>query len=167
MEKVNARGRNKELGENSYIGGWSSSPIERLVPRITSDIGLCYNSLIRAVAKKLLAFEAVTQIFDMKKWYTDLYGLMHKREYIYERQVMEMRYAAKLNGEAFYQWFETEFWNELMRKEEDVPPQEDMDHVKNYQTHVKENGTVVLDASKYGVKNIYQATLLVEKISNY
>lgn len=167
LEKVNARGRNKELGENSYIGGWSSSPIERLVPRITSDIGLCYNSLIRAVAKKLLAFEAVTQIFDMKKWYTDLYGLMHKREYIYERQVMEMRYAAKLNGEAFYQWFETEFWNELMRKEEDVPPQEDMDHVKNYQTHVKENGTVVLDASKYGVKNIYQATLLVEKISNY
>ena len=103
----------------------------------------------------------------MKKWYTDLYGLMHKREYIYERQVMEMRYAAKLNGEAFYQWFETEFWNELMKKEEDVPPQEDMDHVKNYQTHEKENGTVVLDASKYGVKNIYQATLLVEKISNY
>lgn len=167
LEKVNKRGRNKELGENSYIGGWSSSPIERLVPRITSDVGLCYNSLIRVVAKKILSIETINQHVDMRRWFLFLYRLMNKREYIYERQVMEMKYAAKLNGEEFYQWFMEDFWDELMKEEAAKPKEQQTEDVKTYKTGVCENGTVIIDASRYGVENIYQASLLAEKISEY
>lgn len=167
LEKVNTRGRNKELGENSYIGGWSSSPIERLVPRITSDIGLCCNSLIRTVAKKLLPVEMIAQNFNMKKWYLELYRLMYKQEYIYERQIMEMHYAARLNGEDFYRWFGEGLWNELIRKDDLQDQKEIEDDVKIYETRICEDGTVIIDASKYGVKDIYQAVLLAEKISEY
>lgn len=167
LEKVNKRGRNKELGENSYIGGWSSSPIERLVPRITSDIGLCYNSLIRVVAKKVLPIETINQYIDMRRWFLFLYQLMNKKEYIYERQVMEMRYAAKLNGEQFYQWFKKDFWDELMKEEAAKPEEQQAGDVKTYKTEVRTNGNVIIDASEYNVKNIYQASLLAEKISQY
>lgn len=167
LEKVNMRGRNKELGENSYIGGWCSSPVERLVPRITSDIGLFYNSMIRVVAKRLLPAEVIEQNFNMKKWYVDLYGLMHKREYIYERQIREMHYAARMNGEEFFQWFENEFWKELIREDDAQIQEEVQDDVKIYETKIYEDGTVVIDASKYGVENIYQASLLAERVSEY
>ena len=167
LEKVNMRGRNKELGENSYIGGWCSSPVERLVPRITSDIGLFYNSVIRIVAKKLLPIEVIEQNFNMKKWYLELYGLMHKRELIYERQIREMHYAAKQNGEEFLRWFEKELWEELVRAESPEIQKEVPDDVKIYETKVYEDGTVVMDASNYGVENIYQATLLAERVSEY
>lgn len=167
LEKVNKRGRNKELGENSYIGGWSSSPIERLVPRITSDVGLCYNSLIRVVAKKILSIETINQHVDMRRWFLFLYRLMNKREYIYERQVMEMKYAAKLNGEEFYRWFQEGFWQELMKEDNSKPKGQEAEKVKTYKSEVLKNGTVIIDASQYGVENIYQATLLAEKISEY
>ncbi len=41
------------------------------------------------------------------------------------------------------------------------------DDVKIYETKVYEDGTVVMDASNYGVENIYQATLLAERVSEY
>lgn len=167
LEKVNKRGRNKELGENSYIGGWSSSPIERFVPRITSDIGLCYNSLIRAIAKKVLPMETVNPYIDIRRWFVFLYKLMNKREYIYERQVMEMKYAARLNGQEFYQWFQEDFWQELIKEDNSKSKEQKVEEVKTYKTEVCANGNVIIDASQYGVENIYQAALLAEKISEY
>ena len=168
LEKVNKKGKNGAVGENSYIGGWCSSPIERLVPRFTSDIGLCYNCLIRVVAKKILPLEMVEQNFNMKKWYVNLYRLMHKEEYIYERQVVEMDYAARQNGNFFYKWFKEDgLWKELVLKKGKKDEEPISDNEKRYSTQVYKDGMVEVDASQYGVKNIFHAALLAEKISEY
>lgn len=167
IEKVNKRGRNKELGENSYIGAWVTSPVERLVPKFTSDVGLCYNSVIRTVAKKILPMECITQVFNMKKWYVDLFRLMNKQEYIYERQVKEMEYAAKMHGEEFYRWFKEDGLYANLLLEEECIPEELENESKKYEAGVYSDGTVVVDASEYGVENIYQAVLLAERISEY
>ena len=53
-----------------------------------------------------------------------------------------------------------------MQKEEDAPISEDMEE-KRYVSKVLDDGTVILDASKYGVQNIYQAMRLVEKVSQF
>lgn len=96
-----------------------------------------------------------------------LYKLMNKREYIYERQVMEMKYAARLNGQEFYQWFQEDFWQELIKEDNSKSKEQKVEEVKTYKTEVCANGNVIIDASQYGVENIYQAALLAEKISEY
>ena len=64
-------------------------------------------------------------------------------------------------------WFEKELWEELVRAESPEIQKEMPDDVKIYETKVYEDGTVVMDASNYGVENIYQATLLAERVSEY
>ncbi len=166
FEKVVRRSKNKDLGESGYIGGWASSAVERNVPRITSDIGLCYNCMMRVVAKNILPLEFARQYFDMKRWFIEIYSLMNKKELIFERQLRELRFAAAYNGLDFLQWFEAEIMAAAMQKEEDAPISEDMEE-KRYVSKVLDDGTVILDASKYGVQNIYQAMRLVEKVSQF
>lgn len=167
IDKVNQRRINGDLGETSYIGGWASSVVERAVPRITSDIGLCFNCFIRIVAKKILPSEFAVKYFNLRKWFEDLYELMDKKEYIFERQVREMHYAAFCNGPEFMKWFEDTLFKLAMQTDEYQESSYTKTETKNYRSGITDDGTFFLDASKCGVTNIYEAVMLVEQISQY
>ena len=94
---------------------------------------------------------------------------MDKKEYVFERQIREMHYAALCNGPEFLKWFEETLYILAMRTEEcpDTEGTETEDNTKTYQSGVTNDGIFFLDASKYGVTNIYEAVLLVEQISKY
>ena len=92
-----------------------------------------------------------------------LYKLMNKKDLSYERQLRELRYAAKLQGESFLEWFDKNIFTEGLELEE---VQDELGgDAKNYVQGVAETCHVVLDASRYGVTNIYEAVKLMEKVS--
>lgn len=155
--------RNENWKNVNYIGGWARTQMEKMIPHFTTDVSILYHCLLRAAAKKILSQEIITEVVDWKRWFMGLYKLMNKKDLSYERQLRELRYAAKLQGESFLEWFDKNIFTEGLELEE---VQDELGgDAKNYVQGVAETCHVVLDASRYGVTNIYEAVKLMEKVS--
>jgi hypothetical protein len=113
----------QEVRTDHNLGGYWRSYLERLVPDTGSDVSSMYLCLLRAVNIGVLPEQYLTEVFDWKKIFMDIFILMDVRDVAYDRKLHEMRYAAMQNGE------------------------------------------VTLDASEYGVTNIYGAVKLFEKLT--
>lgn len=151
--------------ELNYIGGWTSSEIERQIPKFTTDIGVFYNCLLKAVERGVLQKDIVDKLMDAKECFRKLFLLMDKKDMTYERQMQELLYAAKNKGDLFYKWFLEEIYIPGMEPEEI----EEIEEIKEEKTYSKkmvtEGGVVILDASELEIDNILGSVKLVEKIS--
>lgn len=151
---------NRLLQENN-VGGFSKSEIECLAPESGTDVTSFYNSVLRAVQRGLLPIHYLEDVFDWKQWFWNCYRIMDKRDIFFERKIHQMRYAARKHGEDFLNWFDVTIYKEALKPE--VFPEEETGR-KTYQE--EDTGQYrVLDASKYGVRNSYEASLLFERLT--
>lgn len=150
----------RELKENN-VGGFSKSQIETLAPELGTDVTSLYNSILRAVNRGLIPRHYLTDVFDWKTWFVNIYRVMNKEDIYFEKKIHQMRFAAMKHGEEFLKWFDETIYEEALKPE--ILPEIDKS-VKTYFEYDNERG-MTLDASKYGVHNSYEASLLFERMT--
>ena len=119
-----------------------------------------YSVVLRAMKRGLLPEHYLEDVFDGKRWFLNSTIALNITDYRYDLEIRRERYTAKRHGEEFLKWFEetvyriahTPFW-----------VVEEPKKARTYQEADTEAGRV-LDASKYGVKNVYDASLLMEEL---
>lgn len=157
-KSMTAMGR--ELKENN-VGGFSKSQIETLMPELGSDVTSLYNSILRAVNRGLIPKHYLSDVFDWKTWFLNSYKVMNKGDIYFDKKIHQMRFAAMKHGEEFLKWFDETIFEDALEpaiiRELDIT-------TKTYREYNNESG-MTLDASKYGVQNSYEASLLFERMT--
>ena len=150
----------RELKENN-VGGFSRSQVETLAPENGSDVTSLYNSILRAVNRGLIPGHYLVDVFDWKTWFMNCYHAMNKADIYFDRKLHQMRFTAMKHGEEFLKWFDENIYAEALTPVVFIEPDKNK---KTYQEFDNESGMNV-DASRYGVHNSYEASLLFEKLS--
>lgn len=164
---INKAKKNKlEVEKTNNIGGFSMSSIERLLPQLGTDVSSLYNSILRAIARGVFPMEYLTELLDFKKMFMELYKMMDIRDVYYDKKIHYMRYTASLHGEEFLKWFDDNIYSKALEpRVVDEEKLAELHKKKTYTEGKTELGGMILDASKYGVTNIYEATKLFEKLT--
>lgn len=150
----------RELKENN-VGGFSKSQMEALAPENGTDVTSLYNSILRAVNRGLIPVHYLVDVFDWKTWFMNCYRTLSKADIYFDRKIHQMRFTAMKHGEEFLKWFDKNIYADAL---EPVIFVEQDKNVKAYEEYDNESG-IVADASRYGVQNSYDASLLFEKLS--
>lgn len=145
----------------SNVGGFSKSEIECLMSEMGTDVTSLYNSILRAVKRGVISQRYLEDTIDWKQWFLNTYQVMGKKDIYFDRKMQQMRYAARKHGDDFLKWFDETIYQKAM---EPVIFSEEELSKKTYQ-EVDNDEYRMLDASKYGVQNSYDASLLFEKLT--
>lgn len=156
---------NREIELTGNIGGFIMSKPERLLPMIPRDIILIYDSVLRAFSKGVISEDYMNSLIDWKKVYTEAACGVYKSDLEYDRKLHCCRYSASLHGEIFLEWFDKEIYTKKTLCCYEECKAETADKNNTYREGELTGGGQVYNASKYGVTNIYEATLLFEKLT--
>lgn len=150
---------NRIVRENN-VGGFAKSQIETFAPELGSDVSSLYNSILRAVNRGLIPARYLREVFDWKQWFMNIYRVLSKKDVYFDRKLHQMRFAAMKHGEEFLKWFDENIYADAL-----VPVvfNETDNNAKTYKE--EEGDKIVLDASRYGVHNIYEASQLFERLT--
>lgn len=139
---------------------YSRSETECLVPSVGQDVLGFYSAVLRVVERGMIPRHYLEDVFDWKRWYLNGCLIMDRRDIYYDVKIRKIQCAAKMCGREFGDWVE-----ENICKRVYIPmlPVEETEETRTYQEENTEYGRV-LDASRYGVKNVYDASLLMEEL---
>lgn len=159
-------GANKSIEsmlKSSSLCGYTTSYYERLMPDINYDISGVYSSFLRVVARGVISLELFTQIVSWKKVFADITFQLHINDIFLNKTINNYRYIAKKNGKDFLKWFDENIYEKILTPV--VIEQSKSSNKKSYNEGFNEQGGQIIDASKYNVKNVYEASLLFEKLT--
>lgn len=140
------------------VGGYCKTWYEQLSPDTGSDISSLYLSLLRAVNIGVLPEQYLESYFDFKKMFINVCRNMSVRDIFFDRRIHEIRYAAMQHGEEFLKWFDDAVYSQAFTPIE--YPDVEKKQKRTYKVGTDQYGGQTLDASEYGVTNIYEASLL-------
>lgn len=156
----------KEAYTDNNLGGYCETYYERLVPYTGTDTCSLYRMLLRVVSIGLLPEAYLTQVFDWRKMFMNLACELDARDVAYDRKIHEMRYDAMYQGEDFLAWFDEAIYEPALRPRILDEEKIERRHAqRTYNVGKTETGGLMLDASEYGVTNIYEAVKLFERLS--
>lgn len=138
-------------------GAYCKTWYELLSPDTGSDVSSLYLSLLRALSIGLLPEQYLDTYFDFKKMFLNICMKLDVRDVTYDRKINEIRFAAMRHGEEFLKWFDENIYSQAFAPRKVEPKKHDE---KMYKTGTDAAGGQTLDASEYGVTNIYEASLL-------
>lgn len=153
-----------EVLQDFNLGGYSPSYYEKLIPQLGTDTTSLYVSLLRAISFGILPKEYL-EAFDWKRIFLQLAAELDIRDVAYDCKIHQMQYAASFHGEEFLEWF-----NEAIYEPGLTPRVIDEEKIKTnaakrkYSVGEAENGSLTLDASEYGVQNVYDAVQLFKRL---
>lgn len=162
----NIQEANKKITENrktNNIGGFSMSRVERLMPQLGSDISSLYNSILRCIARGILSDTYLNEVLNWKQMFVECYSIMDITDVYFDKNIHYMRYIAMKHGNEFLKWFDEKIYKHALTPR--VINQGKKSKEKTYNEGNTKYGGMVLDASKYKVKNIYEASCLFQQIT--
>ena len=153
-------GRTAKSKDRNLTYVYARSRVECLIPKPAKDVSVLYSAVLRAVKRGLLPEHYLEDVFDWRRWFLNCMLAWDIRDYRYDLELRWARCTAKRCGEELLEWFE-----ETVYKMAHTPLLliEEKKKERTYQEADTEEGRV-LDASKYGVKNVYDASLLFEEL---
>lgn len=156
-----------ELRKTGNVGGYCPSMTERLLPDFAgSDAGNLYHSLLRAAARGILPETYLGEIFDWKKIFWDCAIQLNARDVEFDKLIQGARYTASWHGEEFLKWFDDTIYEPIIQptryEEEKI---EAMEKTQAFIEGENPYGGMIVDASRYGVENVYEAAQLFGKLS--
>lgn len=156
----------REVRTDNNVGGFYQTGTERLLPMTGTDTSSLYGTMLRMVSIGLLPDSYLTEIFDWKKMFWRLADELDIRDVAFDRKIHEMRYAAMCHGEEFLTWFDEAIYTPMLEPRLlDEERLRQAEQGKTYTNHRTDSGGMVLDASEYGVENIYDAVQLFARLS--
>ena len=156
----------QEISNDNNMGGFCSTYYERLLPQTGTDTSSLYSSLLRMISIGILPEAYLTDVFNWEKMFAKLASELDIRDVAFDRKIHEMRYAAMQHGDEFLQWFDKNIYNPMLEPRLiDERQIEKLARRKTYSNTTNSEGGIILDASEYGVKNIYNAVKLFVQLS--
>ena len=147
----------------------SISPIIRskYVPNTGNDVTGIYQC-VHVIMKKGLISEDFFAGQNTKKIYLNCYNVISYLDDTYHKFIMEGQETAKKISDEFADWYE----KEILSRAEGVAfcnkEQKAILHTtKRYEEGYTANGGVILDASRFGVTNIYEAVQLFKNFLHF
>lgn len=153
----------KDIRKDNEMGGYYLKPLERYLPLTGTDSSSLYTSILRAIEIGVLNIEQLGELLNWESMFIQLYSEMNICDVSYDKQIHSMRYAAMKLGEEFLQWFDEKIYHEALEPiyvEGKLSPK-----IKRFKEEKLANGGMILDASKYEVHNVYDATKLFENLT--
>lgn len=158
--------RVEEVMKTNNIGGFSTSAIERLMPEVTTDISSLYNSILRVIARGLHPVEFLDNLLDWKQMFKECFNQLEVTDVLYDKKLHYFRYTAAKHGDEFLKWFDENIYEKAITPRKiDNNRIEELLKRKTYKEGPTATGGEILDASKHGVTNVYEALLLFEKVT--
>lgn len=146
------------------VGGYYETYYEKLCPPTGTDTYSLYKTILRMISIGLLPEIYLDQVIPWKEWYIRLTAELDIMDVSFDAKIHEMRYCASLLGEDFLDWFDKGIYYVKTAPREIKPDTGGRTQSKTYTEGRIKQGGVILDASKYGVENIYDAVQLFDKI---
>ena len=146
------------------IGGYAPSSLERLLPTYDTDRASLYRSVLRVVARGALPID----LFDMIDWkniFTFIAEQLSIDDIQLDRKLNWLRYSASLINEDVAKYVNEQLYAKLIVPRVVVPVSEEKIIQKRYEEGFMHNGGLTLDASKFGVTNVYEAAKLFEDLT--
>lgn len=159
-EKTDEPSLFEQIKRERSLAVYSRSGTECLVPLARQDVFGLYTSVLRVVKRGAMPRRYLKDVFDWKKWYLNGCLVMDCRDIYYDVEIRRIRCASKRHGKEFFDWVEESICSVAY-----IPkmPVEEAGETRAYQEEDTESG-LVIDASKYGVQNVYDASLLFEEL---
>lgn len=148
---------------SSLLCGYSTSYYERLMPDINYDISGVYSSFLRVVARGVITVEMFTEMVSWEKVFSDIASQLIVSDIFFDKAINNHRNIAKKMGKDFLEWFDNNIYIKLINPVVVLPKM--ISKESSYNEGFNEYGGQILDASKYNVKNVYEASLLFEKLT--
>lgn len=146
------------------VGAYCQSYYEHLISFTGTDTWSLYTSFLRMISIGVLPMEYMVALVDWKKCFLNLAREIDLRDVLFDRRMQDMRYAASLHGEEFFDWFEKEIYERTMRVKKLDENMSFHSLERSYKVGVNEAGGITLDASEYGVNNIAGSIKLMVEI---
>ena len=160
------RERNRIMHDGN-VGNYCPGVKEWLVPPITTDAGLVYINICRAMQLGILSEEFVEEHLDWRQVFLNIYRQMDVRDIEFDRKIHEMRFSAMQHGDDFLAWFDENIYHPAL--EPRLLDEEEMErkHMeKSYDDDFSFETGGSIDGSKYGVSNIYDAVMVFTNVMN-
>ena len=158
----------KELDEINIlgnVGGYSRSRYEHFMPQVASDVAGLYLSILRAVSNGTLSKEYIMENINLKTAFLNIINRLSVDNITYFENIYKIKYIARIQGQEFANWFNNEIFNKCMiPKTIDIELMQALKKKQSYVCEVNSSGGMTLNASEYGVQNIYDAVQLFTRL---
>lgn len=151
-----------------YMHYVTVSEKERLIPLIGTDVQSVYCAVLRAASRGLLTDTFIHSLLNQVNIYESQISLINRKSDFYDDYIsLYLESMKKLNAKMAKEYLEKEY-NKLYLPIE--IKDEPFEHCHNkmsrlYKIGFTDTGGLNLDASDFGVHNIYDATKLFEKLT--
>lgn len=155
-------GRIESMLKSSSLCGFTTSYYERLMPDVYYDISGIYNSFLRAVARGIINLELFTSMVSLEKVFSNTVVQLYTSDIFFDKIIHNYRNVAKNLGKDFCEWFDNNIYVKLTKP---IVSNNNLENTVGYKEESNSEGGQIIDASKYNVKNVYEASLLFEKLT--
>ena len=163
---------NYELGvitnkHPSYMHYVTVSENERAMPLIGSDVQSVYCAVLRLAARGLLPDEFIENLLNRTEIYESQIALIRKESFMYDEYIRWYLQCMKNSNKKMADDFIEKEYDKLYLPVEINEESEDGcdELTRAYKIGFNEAGGLNLDASEFGVQNVYEATKLFEKLT--
>ncbi len=160
---------NQDVGarrQSDNVGGYIGMPLESLIPSYKTDRASLYKSLCRLIARGNLPQELLGKL-DWKQVYLRLAEQLSIEDVQLDMKLCLLQRAATLAGKDAAKFVDETIVPKLTTPRIIASTSEDTQNQRTYSEGFMSTGGLTLDASKFGVKNVYEAVQLFEKIMGY
>lgn len=137
---------------------------ERILPILPNDFSNFYVAMMRGIERGVFPRIYIDKLFDMCSIFKKMYCEMRLDDERCDAYLHMGRYKAKQISEEFGQWFENGIYSLFRNMRSKLTNDTDK---RCYEEGENENGGITVDASKYGISDVYQASqFIVEFVTN-
>lgn len=157
----------QRVQKDNNVGGYYRTLYEQYIPSTGTDTYSLYTSIMRAISIGVIPEMYLDQVIPWRLWYQKLASELDIMDVAFDAKIHEMRYCASLLGEDFLAWFDESIYEPLLKPvyiDEKPVYEKDEKPLRTYQVGRKGDGELTVDASEYGVSNVYEATELFVKL---
>ena len=157
----------QRVQKDNNVGGYYRTLYEQYIPSTGTDTYSLYTSIMRAISIGVIPEMYLDQVIPWRLWYQKLASELDIMDVAFDAKIHEMRYCASLLGEDFLAWFDESIYEPLLKPvyiDEKPAYEKDEKPLRTYQVGRKGDGELTVDASEYGVSNVYEATELFVKL---
>lgn len=144
------------------VGAYAPMKMENIVPALNYDSASIYRSLVRVIARGILSSDFLNGL-NWRKIYMNIAKNLSLQDLEMENKLNAFRYAATYFNPEFQEFVAKEICQQLLGPEEKVISGQNQKRL--YEVGISDKGEVMLDASDFGVKDIYDAVQLFEKLT--
>lgn len=138
--------------------------IVKEIPIGTGEVFLLYANILRAIQLGVLPEIWRTEVLDYKKIFMEFFIEHTCLDDSFDRYLHYARYLAEKRGDEFLAWFDETIYKPAIVPRYYVKNDVTEKDKKSYKEGINPNGSLILDASKYGVTNIAEAVKLFKEL---